>query len=109
MNLYILNGKTPVLAPNSFVWSQHMGTNRFNVRSSATSESRVSTIFLGFDHSFGQGPPLLFETMIFGGAHHGLQLRCSTWDEAVLQHQKAMLFANFPTWRAWLVRWIPWL
>src|SRR5258706_13563526 len=28
---------------------------------------RVSTVFLGFDRSFGQGPPLLFETMIFGG------------------------------------------
>lgn len=25
----------------------------------------VSTIFLGLDHSFGPGPPLLFETMVF--------------------------------------------
>lgn len=25
----------------------------------------VSTVFLGIDHSFGFGPPLLFETMVF--------------------------------------------
>jgi hypothetical protein len=27
----------------------------------------VSTVFLGTNHSFGFEPPLLFETMIFGG------------------------------------------
>lgn len=26
---------------------------------------RVSTVFLGLDHSFGEGPPVLFETMVF--------------------------------------------
>lgn len=26
---------------------------------------RVSTVFLGIDHSFGNGPELLFETMVF--------------------------------------------
>ena len=25
----------------------------------------VSTVHLGLDHSFGQGPPLIFETMVF--------------------------------------------
>ena len=25
----------------------------------------VSTVWLGMDHSFGEGPPLIFETMIF--------------------------------------------
>ena len=28
---------------------------------------RVSTVFLGLDRSFGYGPPLIFETMVFGG------------------------------------------
>ena len=31
----------------------------------------VSTVFLGLDHSFGSGPPVLFETMIFGPARDG--------------------------------------
>ena len=26
----------------------------------------ISTVFLGFDHQFGDGPPLIFETMVFG-------------------------------------------
>jgi hypothetical protein len=26
---------------------------------------RISTVWLGLDHSFGSGPPLLFETMVF--------------------------------------------
>src|ERR1035437_632572 len=29
----------------------------------------ISTIFLHIDHRFGDGSPLLFETMIFGGEH----------------------------------------
>jgi hypothetical protein len=28
-------------------------------------EHFVSTVFLGLDHRFGSGPPLIFETMIF--------------------------------------------
>lgn len=27
----------------------------------------VSTVWLGLDHRFGEGPPLIFETMVFGG------------------------------------------
>lgn len=27
----------------------------------------VSTVFLAIDHAFGDGPPVLYETMIFGG------------------------------------------
>lgn len=26
----------------------------------------VSTVLLGMDHNFGSGPPLIFETMVFG-------------------------------------------
>ena len=48
---------------------------------------RVSTVFLGLDHGYGRGRPLLFETMAFwrgeGGAE---QERCSTWLEAQAQH-----------------------
>lgn len=30
-------------------------------------EAFVSTVWLGIDHSFGDGPPLIFETMVFSG------------------------------------------
>jgi hypothetical protein len=30
-------------------------------------EAEVSTVWLGLDHNFGGGPPLIFETIVFGG------------------------------------------
>lgn len=48
----------------------------------------VSTVFLGLDHGFGGGPPLLFETMIFGGPHDGEQWRFSTWEAAEAHHME---------------------
>jgi len=36
-------------------------------------EVHVSTVFLGLDHSFGDGQPILWETMIFGGKHDEYQ------------------------------------
>ena len=50
-------------------------------------EVAISTVFLGLDHRFGEGPPLLFETMVFGGAMDDTQARYSTWDDAVAGHQ----------------------
>lgn len=39
----------------------------------------VSTVFLGLDHRFsGKGDPLLWETLVFGGALDGEQQRYSS-------------------------------
>lgn len=46
----------------------------------------VSTVFLGLNHAWGGGPPLWFETMVFGGPLDGEQERCTTFDEAERQH-----------------------
>ncbi len=47
----------------------------------------VSTVFLGLDHSFSRkGPPVLFETLISGGAMDGETRRCCTYIEAEAQH-----------------------
>ena len=54
----------------------------------------VSTVFLGMDHSFGGGSPVLFETMIFGGEHDQYQERYCTWDEAEKGHQIACDLVN---------------
>jgi hypothetical protein len=51
---------------------------------------RVSTIFLPLDHSWEPGPPILFETMIFGGALDQEQWRYCTWDEAAAGHRHAV-------------------
>lgn len=50
-------------------------------------DKRVSTVFLGIDHSMGVGPPLLFETMVFEANGDSLDCeRCSTFEQAVTQH-----------------------
>lgn len=52
----------------------------------------VSTVWLGLDHSFtGQGPPLIFETMIFGHTLLDAQLwRYTTEDEARAGHEEVV-------------------
>ena len=50
----------------------------------------VSTVFLGLDHSFGGGTPILFETMIFGGEYDDYQERYHTLEEAQVGHEKAI-------------------
>ena len=50
-------------------------------------DARVSTVWLGLDHSFGYGPPVIFETMIFGGEHDQWQNRYCTEEEALAGHQ----------------------
>lgn len=48
----------------------------------------VSTVFLGIDHQFGEGKPILFETCIFGGEREGEITRYHTYDEALEGHKK---------------------
>jgi len=75
-------------------WSKWMSKNK-HLCDDTVGGVRVSTVFLGVDHSFGiGGPPILFETMIFGGEHGGYQDRCCTYDEAVVMHQKAYDLVN---------------
>lgn len=40
------------------------------------------------------GPPIVFETMIFGGANDEYQERCSTWEEAEAMHKRACKLAE---------------
>jgi len=54
----------------------------------------VSTVFLGLDHSFSSGPPVLFETMIFGGPHSEDQERYCTYHEALAGHARALALAK---------------
>ena len=49
---------------------------------SARNPVRVCTVFLGIDVAFGDGEPILFETMVLGGAHDRELYRYCTWQEA---------------------------
>jgi hypothetical protein len=50
----------------------------------------VSTVHMVFDHQWTDGPPLIFETMVFGIADYAPQWRYSTEEEARLGHQRVV-------------------
>jgi hypothetical protein len=50
----------------------------------------VSTVFLGLDHNYGSGPPVLWETMVFGGPFDGHQWRASSGLASLQQHVLAV-------------------
>lgn len=86
-NYYILKDKIPVEEKDIIKWGKLMEGNR-KVKRTEIGDVSVSTVFLGLDHQWGKGPPLLFETMIFGGKLDQEQDRYSTWDQAVEGHNK---------------------
>jgi len=89
---YILALKTPIPVDDLQQWGRWIQTNynKKHVAKSTIDDAWVSTIFLGLDHRFfGEGGPILFETMIFGGKHDQYQNRCCTWTEAEEMHKIA--------------------
>ena len=49
----------------------------------------IRTVFTSADQSWLPfGPPLVFETMVLGGAHDLRQIHCSTYDEAEANHRE---------------------
>lgn len=89
---YILDGHVAVPEPDLMKWAAWFEKkDSRRVANITLGEARISTVFLGIDHSFGYGGrPLLFETMIFGGAYNEYQTRCETWEEAEEMHAKAI-------------------
>ena len=89
MDLYRLNGHTPVKCKNEK--EAGMYRNHFRVAKTTVGEIEISTVFLAVDHRLSKaGPPILFETMVFGGELDQKQERYSTWEEAEAGH-KAMV------------------
>ena len=65
--LYILKDRKPVPV-DELEWAQWFGAHQDErvVGRWDFAGTEVSTVFLGVDHQVGDGPPLLFETMVFG-------------------------------------------
>lgn len=79
---YILKDRVPVPCDDLLEWGRQFEQEERRVARTEQDEVEVSTVFLGLDHSFGGGPPLLFETMVFGGGRDQEMRRYSTWDQA---------------------------
>lgn len=91
---YILDAKHRAIpCPDLMEWAAWFENDRHRRvdLTNLANGHRVSTVFLGLCHRFGDGgPPLLFETMIFPGND---QWRYSTWEEAKAGHAEACLKA----------------
>lgn len=87
---YVLENREPRPEPDLITWAKwfEVPQNRI-VAQTVVCCQEVSKVFIGIDHRFfDEGPPVLFETMVFGkGPHEGEQRRYSTWDEAVTGHE----------------------
>ena len=86
---YILRGHD-IVNVDLDTWAKWFEENHNNrhVANQEVNGARVSTVFLGIDHSFGYGPPQIFETMVFGGPLDQEQDRCFTWEQAEAMHQR---------------------
>jgi len=81
------DGKTP---KQSRAIDSKVKTVKKDKITSSGSDITISTVFLGLDHNWGDGPAVLFETMIFGGEHDDYQVRYETWEQAEKGHQEAL-------------------
>lgn len=84
-----LQGHTPIPCEDFLEWAkwfENADDNRVVARTKV-GDVDVSTVFLGLDRNWtGQGPPVLFESMVFGGPLDLEQERYCTWEAAVAGH-----------------------
>ena len=97
MEKYILDGHTTIRCDSllTFVRFFDNCNNRRVALTQMSKDSEVSTVFLGLNHQWGDGPPLLFETMVFGGELDGEQERYSTWEEAIEGHENMCILVQY--------------
>jgi hypothetical protein len=90
IGLYVLEGHEAKPARSAEEWGAFLADIRNRrVAYDERDGVRVSTIFLGIDHGFGMdGPPVLFETRVFGGQHDQMQIRYGTWAAAEAGHRE---------------------
>lgn len=84
---FVLKDKVPVPETDPEKWVAAFMGNR-QVAFHEEGGVQISTVFLGINHRRGEGPPLLFETLVFGGPRDGEIERYSTWDEAEAGHAR---------------------
>jgi hypothetical protein len=76
-------------------WFEDHQSERVVARTELSPQVFVSTVFLGLDHNFfGDGPPILWETMIFGGSLDQDQWRYSSRAAAEAGHLDAVELAR---------------
>ncbi len=87
----------PVPCDNVLEWAVWFGQNdhaRVVARTELPSGCVVSTVFLGVDHNFRDGDPVLWETMMFGGNYDLACDRYRSRKDAIVGHEMWVLVAE---------------
>jgi hypothetical protein len=97
---YILLPNHQIAEADLMTWAEWFETADRHVSETFTQLYWISTVFLGINHRFGSGPPVLFETMVFERegyessliksfiVHEDLEChRYSSWDDAEAGHE----------------------
>ncbi|MEH2034617.1 MAG: hypothetical protein V7K67_34320 [Nostoc sp.] len=94
IHYYKLEGQTPVPVESFtdwFLWAASVG-NEMTVMINELNSCIISTRFVGIDLNPGSGnsnsQPMVFETLVMGGALDGKRNFYPTWDEAIKGHLK---------------------
>ena len=91
---FIMRGKK--LIPVDYMEAaKYMGTAEHHVAYTSLlgNTVHVSTVFLCINRNlYGEGKPVLFETMVFGGGFDGYQERYTSYRKAVKGHVEAIKF-----------------
>ena len=97
MTRYILDDSgNPVPCPDLLTWVRWFETagDRVIAQDTVDPKIMVSTVFLGLDHNFSHGEPILWETLIFGGPHDGEGDRYTSRADAEKGHAKYLAIAR---------------
>jgi hypothetical protein len=85
---YILDGQNNVIQVYDIgKWGDWMETHDRHIALDEKGQVKVSTVFLGIDHSITGDEPILFETMVFGLPDEVCE-RYHTFKEAIEGHKR---------------------
>ena len=79
----------PVPCPDLLTWGRWFEASQDrHVARDEIGDVLISTVFLGLDHGWGRGPPVLWETMVFGGKLDEQQERYVSRADALAGHTR---------------------
>lgn len=93
MSLYLEDDEgVPYAVPEESAqdWARTLTQEKRRVAKDEVDGYLISTVFLGMDHRYGEGEPLLYETMVFGADGVGKECfmeRYSTRKDALEGHK----------------------
>ena len=88
---YLLNKDRSVTPCGADEWTANHRPHKVAHWSMTNGDVEISTVFLGLNHAFHSGPPLIFETMVFTDVYPEINEdmhRYSTWDQALAGHKE---------------------